>query len=69
VGVIKVVQIYDIGDVDKTKLMIEQINQILDELKYTETRIVAMQLSKLCQPSRSSRKCRKLYLFLQLQKD
>jgi hypothetical protein len=25
--------------------------------------------SKLCQPSRSSRKCRKLYLFLQLQKD
>jgi hypothetical protein len=44
---IKVVQIYDIGDVDKTKLMIEQINQILDELKYTETRIVAMQTDQL----------------------
>lgn len=44
---IKVAQIYDIGDADKTKLMIEQINKILDELKYTKTRIVAMQTDQL----------------------
>jgi hypothetical protein len=29
---IKVVQVYDIGDVDKTKLMIEKIDKTLDEL-------------------------------------
>jgi hypothetical protein len=29
------VQVYDIGDVDKTKLMIEKIDKTLDELKYT----------------------------------
>jgi hypothetical protein len=40
---IKVVQVYDIGDVDKTKLMIEKIDKTLDELKYTQTRIVAIQ--------------------------
>jgi hypothetical protein len=36
------VQVYDIGDVDKTKLMIEKIDKTLDELKYTQTRIVAI---------------------------
>jgi hypothetical protein len=34
------VQVYDIGDIDKTKLMIERINEVLDELKYTKTRVV-----------------------------
>ncbi len=44
---IEVVQIYDIGDIDKTKLMIERINEVLDELKYTKTRVVAMQTNQL----------------------
>jgi hypothetical protein len=43
---IEVVQIYDIGDIDidKTTLMIERINEVLDELKYTKTN----QLAPLC---------------------
>ncbi|CAC9607928.1 hypothetical protein [uncultured Gammaproteobacteria bacterium] len=44
---IEVVQIYDIGDTGKTKLMIERINEVLDELKYTKTRVVAMQTNQL----------------------
>ncbi|SHE22806.1 hypothetical protein BBROOKSOX_874 [Bathymodiolus brooksi thiotrophic gill symbiont] len=47
IGSIEVVQIYDIGDIDKTKLMIERINEVLDELKYTKTRVVAMQTNQL----------------------
>ncbi|CAB9541244.1 hypothetical protein BROOK1789B_1771 [Bathymodiolus brooksi thiotrophic gill symbiont] len=42
IGSIEVVQVYDIGDIDKTKLMIERINEVLDELKYTKTRVVTM---------------------------
>lgn len=40
---IKVVQVYDIGDTGQTKLMSEQINKVLDELKYTKTRTIAVQ--------------------------
>ncbi len=47
IGSIEVVQVYDIGDIDKTKLMIERINEVLDELKYTKTRVVAMQTNQL----------------------
>ncbi|CAB9543894.1 hypothetical protein BROOK1789C_1283 [Bathymodiolus brooksi thiotrophic gill symbiont] len=47
IGSIEVVQVYDIGDIDKTKLMIDRINEVLDELKYTKTRVVAMQTNQL----------------------
>ena len=40
---IKVVQVYDMGDEGNTKLMSDRINKVLDELKYTKTRTVAIQ--------------------------
>ncbi|CAC9648081.1 hypothetical protein [uncultured Gammaproteobacteria bacterium] len=55
---IEVVQIYDIGDIDKTKLMIERINEVLDELKYTKTRVVAMQTNQLAPLCTEGGQCR-----------
>ncbi len=44
---IKVVQVYDMDDETRTKRMIERINQVLDDLQYTQTRSVALQTDPL----------------------
>ncbi|MDC9714711.1 MAG: hypothetical protein PSN36_02660 [Gammaproteobacteria bacterium] len=40
---IKVVQVYDIGDASQMKLMSEQVDKVLNKLKYTKTRTIAVQ--------------------------